>query len=141
MKHLNDDQIARCLASDASPEALDHLSMCAECGIRLAQTQSAFTALRHTLSAASIAPARTVSTRPNTLWRYALVAAALVLAVIPLYYQPNATTRPTTNISSTASLIDDDTLLRDIENEVSRPVTPSLERLELLMVSESSTRQ
>lgn len=139
MMHLNDDQIARCLASDASPESVAHLSICTECSTRLARTHSTFTALRDTLTAASMAPVQATSGRRANSWRYALVAATLALVVIPIYYraQPQVISR----ISSAAPSIDDDTLLRDIETEVSRPVTPSLERLELLMVSESTARQ
>jgi len=140
--HLSSDQISLCLAGAGEPEALAHLRDCATCVARMKTVEESFVGLRHALTAhagmAASNPRPVPAGTPR--WQFALAGAVAVIALLlPVYRQFNGPAQVTqTEMQSVATTIDDDALLRDIETEVARPVTPSLQPLEVLMVAETT---
>jgi hypothetical protein len=151
-QHLTSQQISEYLAGQRIPATEEHLRGCPDCAAeveRATEPLKLFRASVCALGERQMGPTRFVAQgRPARAfgplqWQLAMVAAALVIAAIPLvrHFQPAPrTTAPIAMAQVAGAQVSDEALLRQVETEISRSVPATMEPLEKLMSGDDNRR-
>ena len=146
--HLSEDQFAKCIVGRSTNAELQHIRECPECSAeleRFGNTLSLFRgALRQRIDdrvarhPLDVTPVR--HAEPGiSKWRWALLAAALVVAVVlPFFISPNITPK---NGEQVPAPINPNALMDRVNLHLSRTVPAPMEPIMSLIPSEELVRK
>jgi len=142
-KHLTEDEIARCFAGQSTGAERQHIEECNACRTKLDHLGSSISlfrsAVRDHIDARVALHAPRIAVRPaaTPVWRWALVAAvSAVLATVPFFI-----TRPQQFINNASAPTDADTLMREVNLNLSRTLPAPMEPILTLIPENESISQ
>lgn len=144
--HLSQDQFAKCAAGRPARAELEHLSECLECRAELERFGKALSlfrsAIRRRIDDRVAVHAPDVTLKPAeggiSTWRWAWVAVAVVLAVLPFFMSQN---EPQEDVEQAATEISPDALMDRVNLHLSRTVPAPMEPVMSLIPSEQLIRK
>lgn len=146
--HLTQDQIDACVIGTGSAEERGHLAGCGECAARMASVTGPLGLFREAMREAlpEQGAMRPVNAKaPARGWRMAWATVAfvvlLVAAAVPVYRRAERQRRAEVAAQAEQASAQDDALLREVESEVSLSVPPPMQKLELLMASDTENSE